>query len=126
MTNNKIKMKKFISLFFSIIFIVGCDAPQVNKQGDKSASTNTAIKYDSLLARQLGADAYGMKQYVMAFLKRGPNRDHDSATAAELIWIIFSGWRMKENLFWPALSLIRVKSEEFMFSMCHQLRRLPN
>lgn len=30
--------------------------------------------YDSLLARQLGADEYGMKRYVMAFLKTGPNR----------------------------------------------------
>jgi len=27
------------------------------------------------LARELGADDYGMKQYVIAFLKRGPNRD---------------------------------------------------
>jgi len=37
-----------------------------------------------VLAKQLGADAYGMKQYVMAFLKAGPNRDRDSATAARL------------------------------------------
>lgn len=40
--------------------------------------------YDSVFAKQLGADEYGMKQYVMAFLKRGPNRDQDSATAAQL------------------------------------------
>lgn len=45
---------------------------------------NTAIAYDSLLAKKLGADAYGMKQYVMAFLKAGPNRGQDSATAAKL------------------------------------------
>ncbi len=36
------------------------------------------------LQNSLGADDYGMKQYVMAFLKTGPNRDHDSATAAQL------------------------------------------
>lgn len=30
---------------------------------------------DTALVRQLGADEYGMKTYVMAFLKAGPNRD---------------------------------------------------
>lgn len=34
-----------------------------------------SIVFDSLRALKLGADDYGMKQYVMAFLKRGPNRD---------------------------------------------------
>ena len=40
--------------------------------------------YDSLLAAKLGADDYGMKQYVMAFLKAGPNRSTDSLTSANL------------------------------------------
>jgi uncharacterized protein len=40
--------------------------------------------YDSALAAAIGADEYGMKQYVLAYLKRGPNRNQDSATAAEL------------------------------------------
>ena len=31
-------------------------------------------EYDAMLAKRLGADDYGMKQYVMAFLKKGPNR----------------------------------------------------
>jgi uncharacterized protein YciI len=35
----------------------------------------TATKFDSLRAAKTGADDYGMKTYVMAFLKRGPNRD---------------------------------------------------
>jgi uncharacterized protein YciI len=43
------------------------------------------IEYDSALAKELGADAYGMKKYVMAFLKSGPIRDQDSATAANLM-----------------------------------------
>lgn len=42
------------------------------------------IVYDSILAQKLGADDYGMKQYVMAFLKRGPNRSQDSAEATKL------------------------------------------
>ncbi|PWJ39375.1 YciI family protein [Sediminitomix flava] len=44
-------------------------------------STNS---YDSALAERLGGDDYGMKTYVMAFLKKGPNRDQDSLAAAEL------------------------------------------
>ena len=45
---------------------------------------DTNVKYDSILATRLGSDDYGMKSYVMAFLKRGPNRDQDSVTAAEI------------------------------------------
>jgi uncharacterized protein YciI len=37
-----------------------------------------------VLAKQLGADDYGMQQYVMAFLKRGPNRSQDSTEASRL------------------------------------------
>ncbi len=42
------------------------------------------VPYDSVLAQQLGADDYGMKRYVMALLKAGPNRDHDAETVAAL------------------------------------------
>src|ERR1700744_713593 len=41
-------------------------------------------QYDAQLAQKLGADEYGMKAYVMAFLKAGPNRPKDSVTRAEL------------------------------------------
>ncbi|MBL7828690.1 MAG: hypothetical protein JNJ57_18795 [Saprospiraceae bacterium] len=41
-------------------------------------------KYDSTMAAKFGADEYGMKPYVLAFLKRGPNRSQDSLTAANL------------------------------------------
>lgn len=53
------------------------------QQSAKTASNNTS-GYDAELAKKLGADAYGMKVYVMAFLKRGPNRNQDSLTAANL------------------------------------------
>ena len=43
-----------------------------------------ATGYNPRLAAELGADDYGMKPYVMAFLLKGPNRDQDSATAAQL------------------------------------------
>jgi uncharacterized protein YciI len=32
------------------------------------------LAYNAQLARQLGADDYGMKKYVIAFLKRGPTQ----------------------------------------------------
>ena len=40
--------------------------------------------YDADLANALGADDYGMRPYVMAFLKRGPNQSLDSLAAANL------------------------------------------
>ncbi|MBK9285806.1 MAG: hypothetical protein IPM51_16035 [Sphingobacteriaceae bacterium] len=63
-------MKKY----FAIILLLTCFVS--NAQENKN--------YDATLAKKLGADDYGMKQYVMAFLKKGPNRTQDSATAAKL------------------------------------------
>lgn len=51
----------------------------------QTSVTAQAAVYDSALARQLGADDYGMRKYVMAFLKAGPNRNQDSAAAATLL-----------------------------------------
>lgn len=48
--------------------------------------------YNAELARQLGADEYGMKKYVIAFLKRGPTKltgkDADELQKAHLNNII--------------------------------------
>lgn len=49
-----------------------------------SAQNNKPL-YDSVLAKKLGADDYGMKLYIMAFLKRGTNKNVDSANRAQLI-----------------------------------------
>lgn len=46
--------------------------------------SESTITYDSVAAQKYGADDYGMKKYVMAFLKKGPNWDLDSAQAAAL------------------------------------------
>ena len=40
--------------------------------------------YDAEKASKYGADDYGMKKYIFAFLKRGPNRDLPKEEAAEL------------------------------------------
>lgn len=45
---------------------------------------NSESDYDSVLAKEYGADKYGMKSYVMAFLKKGPNRDLDSTARQEV------------------------------------------
>ncbi|MEZ5042961.1 MAG: YciI family protein [Saprospiraceae bacterium] len=49
---------------------------------DPTAAESTG--FDAELAEALGADDYGMRQYVMAFLKAGPNRSQDSLEAAAL------------------------------------------
>lgn len=43
-----------------------------------------SASYDAVLAKKLGADQYGMKQYVMAFLKSGTVKIKDSAARMEL------------------------------------------
>ena len=45
---------------------------------------STHVEYDSIYAQQLGADDYGMHEYVMALLKAGPNRDKSKEEVAEL------------------------------------------
>jgi len=72
-------MQKLL-LMFLILFIAGCA-----KSEKKSAETAGASdKYDAELAKSLGADQYGMHQYVIAFLKTGPNHDQDPVAAARL------------------------------------------
>jgi len=54
-------------------------------EGESQKSVlSTSVVYDARLADELGADDYGMRSYVMAFLKAGPNRDQDQQTAMEL------------------------------------------
>ena len=63
----------------------GCKSPEGGCPETTGHSLQDTVSvYDSTLAAEYGADAYGMKKYVMAFLKKGPNRDMDSARAAEL------------------------------------------
>lgn len=39
-----------------------------------ASTQNEKIEYDSTLAKQLGADSRGMRQYVLVVLKTGPNK----------------------------------------------------
>jgi len=64
-----------ILLILSAIFILS------NISG-KAYSQNT--EYDSLRAAEFGADDYGMKQYVIAFLKAGKVKSESQEKAQEL------------------------------------------
>lgn len=44
----------------------------------------TTENYDPVMAKKYGADDYGMRKYVMAFLSRGPNRNIDKDEADKL------------------------------------------
>ena len=72
-------MKNFLPGFV-LITCFSCST----SHSDMPASVDTGIAYDSLLAAELGADAYGMRSYVFAYLKEGPKRDQDSVEAARI------------------------------------------
>lgn len=80
-------LKKIIYLIPITAFLISCS--------DNTATTDSGYdqpekveqstsQFDSLRAVKYGADEYGMKRYVMAFLKRGPNRDMDKEEASKL------------------------------------------
>jgi len=68
------------ALFLAIAFLsVSCKESAV-----PGKSTVDVMRLDPIPADRYGADAYGMKKYVLVFLKRGPNRPADSTEAARL------------------------------------------
>lgn len=79
-------MFKILSMSFTVLLIVmACENPA--KTSKKPSMEETAVKsssYDSIKAIKYGADQYGMKKYIIAFLKRGPNKRIDSIKRMEL------------------------------------------
>ena len=51
---------------------------------DQKVQVSATIEYDSILAKKYGADDYGMKPYVIAFLERGEANGLTEQEAAEL------------------------------------------
>ena len=49
-----------------------------------SRNAEQPAPHDPALAARLGADEYGMREYVVAFLKAGPNRVTDTTALREL------------------------------------------
>lgn len=75
---------KFSVFLFGLILFAACQSEHSTDKMETSLNSKDSLQFDGELAKRTGADEYGMKQYVMAFLKAGPNRDQDSATAADL------------------------------------------
>ena len=73
-----------ITPYWMILFLVFAIGLGSEIRAEEISSDTVVSVYDSVLAEKLGADQYGMRGYVIAFLKAGPNRDQDSATAVEL------------------------------------------
>lgn len=79
-------MKTLFLLATIALLMASCGETTVDPKQETAEEELESLneQFDQQLADQLGADDYGMKRYVMAFLKIGPNRDQDSATAAQL------------------------------------------
>ncbi len=76
------------TLFFllGLAFLVSACCPKIAQPTTSfyEQITSSNAVYDSTLAKSMGADVYGMRSYVMAFLKSGPNRSADPEAAAAL------------------------------------------
>ena len=84
MTTNKVLYTGFGLIWLGLIYVaLGCQPSPKHGEAQTEGDQNSTV-YDSVLAKKLGADDYGMKLYVMAFLRRGPNRTQDSVKAANL------------------------------------------
>lgn len=66
-----------VSILFILICLVGAMAQKTESPGNPN--------YDAALAKRLGADDLGMRQYVMCFLKTGPLKVDDKAKRDELM-----------------------------------------
>lgn len=73
-------MKTYIYFLMVFIFITSCKPKETKIENVEQKVTT----YNDSLAKKIGADEYGMKKFVIAFLKRGPNRSQDSTKAADL------------------------------------------
>lgn len=74
-------MKNLFYILLITLAFISCK--QTNSESQTTEYQNQSV-YDTMLAQKYGADDYGMKLYVMAYLKRGPNRSKDSLEAAQL------------------------------------------
>lgn len=68
-----------------VLVIVALAIAACGTTGSASKPGATSRAYDAARAKRLGADDYGMKRYVMALLRRGPNPPADKTQAAALM-----------------------------------------
>ncbi len=71
--NYKTLAMKVLSI--SILFLMMCSTLQAQSSEENTTPKKMEeVQYNAEKAKKYGADDYGMKKYVFAFLKRGPNR----------------------------------------------------
>lgn len=66
------------------LLLMACTSQDQEEAVEVRTEAEASSIYNALKAQEFGADDYGMKKYVMAFLKRGPNRDLSAEAAAVL------------------------------------------
>lgn len=81
-------MYKILILFVMPLIWAGCSPSSGESEDEAGLQTpltgHDSELFDAALAEELGADQYGMRLYVMAFLKAGPNQEMSAEQAAEL------------------------------------------
>ena len=77
------KLGHWLNLFLAALFIA-CGSSNESGASSEPEPQKTTTGYDAALAAELGADPYGMRQYVLAYLKKGPNRDLPPEEATQL------------------------------------------
>lgn len=75
------KLKNLLIISIVFILMTSCD---VHLKMNASKDQNSELIYDSIKAKKYGADDYGMKKYIIAFLKKGHNRNLDKDSAMKL------------------------------------------
>lgn len=65
-------MNKILTI--TLLLICTFAFAQSRKKPVKQAPIKSKNKIDTLMIKRTGADQYGMKRYVMCFLKTGPNK----------------------------------------------------
>ena len=63
-----------LALMVTCLFWLSCEPAIKVDITETPEEQPLEMSYDSALAQKLGADEYGMHQYVMAILKSGPNK----------------------------------------------------
>ncbi len=59
-------------------------APNASAVAAEDGSSDGSSSYDADMAKEVGADDYGMREYVFAYLRKGPNRDLPKEEADQL------------------------------------------
>lgn len=83
MLKRHLTLKVYLSIAILVMLLFNCSNP-IDKKSIIQPVDQAGGAIQSDTALQNDVDDYGMKKYVLAFLKRGPIRNQDSASAADI------------------------------------------